>query len=779
MGGVVKAVTNIVKKVVNVVVDVVKSVIDFVGDVIGFVINPFGAFDTPTVDDPGAQAQGVQVTRQGTNVAIPVVYGYRRVGGAQIFAESNGTTNKYLYVAYALCEGEILGVNRIIVNDIDLPLPSGNVFSHGTVVTVGSGRYKNRIKFQCFNGKEEQIQSTLANESKSWGNKQRLMPGLAYVVMRFEWKEIKTQADADNNPFSGGIPSCKFDVFGKKVYDVRNHGGGADLSGDYDSRSKEYSFNPANCLLDYLQNPRFGAGLSDTLIDADSFKIAANKFEQTVNYSNNQSGRALTLNAFVDTGQKIIDNVKALTAGNRGIMPFVQGRYKLKVEDGGHPTDITSTTVDIAFDVDKDHIVGGLNLDGERKSTKFNQVIVNYIDPDLNFSNQQVVYNSAGDQTIDNDEELTGEFTFHTINNKAMAYDLAQMVYDKSRAQKQLAFTATQELLNVEVGDIIRVTDTVLNLSLDTYRVIGVKLRNDGLVDIEATEHDATIYPFTTGEQIELPPALYLPDEFNINPFVRQLPTEPVSVVPPVDPDVPDTGAGGGVLEEPNPPADTNDNVVSAITNFEDFNNEGPNGEYYRGFVDMFTVIDQTRVQAAPDSGVHYRGTDPAFSVIGFGKPTTDGYRISLNMPVDESIDQFCFQAYRDGSPYGNLFVYPIRSASMWTLYNPITKQKERIEFRSGWSVPFELEFAPALALQQTDLVKFYWRKSSLDMLFPDDSKLGQFPSNFSYTYTDIDGSTISNAQNIEALLNYLKDLYFGGVTTGTVVREVSNLGEA
>lgn len=779
MGGVVKAVTNIVKKVVNIIVDVVKSVIDFVGDVIGFVINPFGAFDTPTVDDPGAQAQGVQVTRQGTNTPIPLIYGYRRIGGAQIFAESNGTTNKYLYVVYALCEGEILGVNRIIVNDVDLPLPSGNVFANGTVVNVTAGRFANRIQFQCFNGTENQVQSTLANESKSWGTKARTLPGIAYVAMRFEWKEIKSQADADNNPFGGGIPNCKFDVFGKKVYDVRTHSGGADLSGSYSSRSKEYSFNPANCLLDYLENPRYGAGLPSAQIDADSFKIAANKFEQTVTYSDTQSGRALTMNAFVDTGQKIIDNVKALVAGNRGIMPFVQGRYKLKVEDGGHPTDITSSTVTVAYDVDKDNIVGGLNLDGERKSTKFNQVIVNYIDPDLNFTNQQVVYNSAGDQTIDNEEELTGEFTFHTITNKAMAYDLAQMIYDKSRSQKQLSFTATQELLDVEVGDIIRVTDTVLNLSNDTYRVIGVKLRNDGLLDIEAAEHDATIYPFTSGPQIELPAPLYLPDEFNINPFVRQLPSEPVSVVPPVDPDAPDTsgdGSGGGVLEENNPPADTNDNPVTAITLFEDFNNIGPNGFYYKGKSTSQLVIDSTTVQSANDSGIHYRVTDPAFSVLGLAKPINLGYVISLNMPVDEAVDQLVFQIYRDGSPFGNLFVYNVRQASIWSVYNPNTKQKERIEYISGWSVPMEINFLPGVSLQSDDLVKVYWRKSSLDMLFPDDSNIGQFDG-FSYTYTDFDGST-KTGDNIEALLNYLKDLHYGSVTTSSsLVTDIADLG--
>ena len=55
--------------------------------------------------------------------------------------------------------------------------------------------------------------------------------------MRFEWKEVKTQEDADNNPFAGGIPNVKFDVFGRKVYDVRAHGSTVSLiSGTYASR---------------------------------------------------------------------------------------------------------------------------------------------------------------------------------------------------------------------------------------------------------------------------------------------------------------------------------------------------------------------------------------------------------------------------------------------------------------------------------------------------------------------------------------------------------------
>lgn len=768
MSGIVKAITNIVKAVVNVVVSVVKAVVDFVGDVIGFVLNPFGIFDTPDVPDPGQQAQGVTVTKSGTNVPLPVVYGHRRVGGITVFAESNGESNKYLYVVYAVCEGEILGFNRILVNDVDLPLPSGVAYADQSVQTVSSGRFANRIKFQCFNGTENQPQSSLANETPTWPKKQRKLPGVAYVVMRFEWKEIKTQEDADNNPFSGGIPQVKFDVLGKTVYDVRTHGSGKTLSGSYSSRTKKYSFNPANCLLDYLENPRYGANLNTTEIDAEAFKIAANKFEQTVKYSNTQTGRALTMNAVVNTGAKVLDNVKALTSGSRGIMPFVQGRYKLKVEDGGHPTDITSTNVTITYDVDKREIIGGLSLDGERKNSKYNQVIVNYIDPDKAFSNQQVVYNQSGDQTIDNDEQLSGEFTFHTVTNRAIAYDLAALIYKKSRKQTQISFTASQELLDVEVGDVIRVTDTVLDLSLDTYRVVGIKLRNDGNIDIEAVEHDATVYPFTTGPQVNIPPPIYIPDDFTIDPYVRPLPANPVTLVPIVDPDV-------STITLFNPPGDTPDSTkpfIFGISKFENFDTSytAPDGStvYYRGF-GASPLSDYNRFTADGTKSLIYYPDARAYTIRGLARKTVAGFFVKIVSPLTTLADQLVIQQFENGTSIGEQ-VYDFRRDAP-AFYNPGTGTNTTTDYYTGLTHPMTVRIPVNSA--STKFRVFYRNSRSGDEYEDQSSPPGAVSS---YTYTDWRGKTVTKS-NLEAIINLLADDYSNDVVTANLVKQSVNLG--
>ena len=544
MSKIVKAVTKVVKSVVKAVVKVVKSVINFVGDVVGFVLNPFGAFDTPDVGAQNADqfAQGVTVTKNGTNIAVPVVYGFRRVGGVLVYAETGSTNNQYLYTAFALAEGPIQGIKKIYVDDIALPLPS-NFYTDGGVVDVNSGKFKGRIKFQVkygYQATNSNINSAL--RGPNWDKKSRPFTRAAFVVMRFYWKEIKTQEDADNNPFRGGIPNVKFDILGKRVPDIRRYSEPySNFSYNPVSTANTYSFNPANCILDYMLNPVYGAGLDVSQIDFESFRIAAKKYAQTVSYTNKYSGPAVTMNSVIDTNVKVLDNLKRMLAGARAMLTFTQGKYKIRVEDGGNDTDITSTAINIAFDIDKDYVVGGITLDGERKKTKFNQVIVNYVDPDREFTNQQQVYQETADLALDNNEKLVGEFTFHTLTNPAIAWETARMIYKKSRTQKTISFNGTQELFNIEVGDVIRVTDTVLQLSLDTFRVVNIQLNNDLTVAIDAVEHDATIYPATAGAQSEVPPQIFLPEELSVRPRKKDVTLDPISLVPPNNPDSPIT----------------------------------------------------------------------------------------------------------------------------------------------------------------------------------------------------------------------------------------------
>ncbi len=111
VGGAVKAVVKAVSSVVKAVVNVVSSVINFVAQPFMGLLG--GMPDMPNAAAEADRQQGVLIQRTGSNVNIPVIYGYRKVGGIVTFAETGSTNNRYLYVAYVFSEGIVEGLRRV------------------------------------------------------------------------------------------------------------------------------------------------------------------------------------------------------------------------------------------------------------------------------------------------------------------------------------------------------------------------------------------------------------------------------------------------------------------------------------------------------------------------------------------------------------------------------------------------------------------------------------------------------------------------------------------
>ena len=78
-GGGGNPVKRVFKKVSKIFKKIIKKITSFVGDVFGFVLKPFGLPELGGFDADNI-ASGVKLTKPGTNIGIPVVYGYRRVG---------------------------------------------------------------------------------------------------------------------------------------------------------------------------------------------------------------------------------------------------------------------------------------------------------------------------------------------------------------------------------------------------------------------------------------------------------------------------------------------------------------------------------------------------------------------------------------------------------------------------------------------------------------------------------------------------------------------------
>lgn len=246
-----------------------------IGSTIEMLINP-PSFDLPDVSSSAAEGQnaGVTVNKQGTNIAIPVVYGQRKLGGIKVFLSTNGENNTNLYMALVLCEGEINTITKVWIDDT--LVWTGSTAHGGTYDANQTNGFKDKFTFQAFHGTDNQTYSSLLQAASGWGTDKPLS-GLAYLACKCVWPKIDTNEQARANPW-GGNPNIVVELQGKKVYyAAETYHQWAGLT--YEQRKNfpnyfttyGYSNHPVDCFLDYLRNDRYGKGLEDSQIDWHSF----------------------------------------------------------------------------------------------------------------------------------------------------------------------------------------------------------------------------------------------------------------------------------------------------------------------------------------------------------------------------------------------------------------------------------------------------------------------------------------------------------------------------
>lgn len=513
-----------------------------VDKVVDFVMKPFmGLMGVPDMTMTAAQEaerqQGVTLQRQGSVQQIPVVYGYRKVGNIVTFAETGSSDNKYLWVAHVLSEGMVAGLKNVYIDDNLLPTDVVASLNTGTIVNITSGKYKDRVRLQFFKGLYWEDPTVLDHPVRStcffntdperppnW-TPDMVYNGLAVIFARYEWKKITTQEEADANPFGAGIPSLSVEMYGKLLSPIRSTA----PANEYENDEARYEVittsagdvigytNPAEVLLDYLRNPRYGKGLRNADIDWPSWYIAAQKCKTEVTYANNIKGPIMNMNFVLDTSQTIFNNVKTILSNFRGYMPYVQGKYKLKIEDAGHPTDILSGAAEIVATFDKNNIIGDIVFTGIERTSKYNQVVVTWVDPDNKWSNQEVVYpeDEADRQAfiaLDNGRENKGTFTASGITNPIMAKDIARILFWKSRLSESLSVTVSAQGFELEPGDNIHVYGNALNFdNVVPFRVISTQVNNDMTVTLGCVSNPDYVFPYTRWGEPDIATPIFIP----------------------------------------------------------------------------------------------------------------------------------------------------------------------------------------------------------------------------------------------------------------------------
>jgi hypothetical protein len=444
-------------------------------------------------------AQGILVNKSSNNENIPLVYGQRQLGIQKVFVESSGTNNNYLYLAGVLCEGNIESIDEIYVND-KLVTWSGSLTDQ-TVRTVNSSDtnyYKDGaslISVQPFFGLDNQPVSSLLDESTNWGSNHKLS-GVAYLAFKFTWNQ---------DAFTGGVPDVKVTLKGRKIYDPRldSTKGGSGSHREDTSSTWAFSNNPSLCLLDYIRNSRYGKGLPNAAFETnyDSFKTSATTCEtQVAPYASGANINLFTTNIVLDTNEKLLENVRELLNPMRGIFTYTSGVYKLLVEGTGSS----------AMTIDKDKIIGGIKIYGEKKNYKFNRVIGTFVNPDKNWQEDTVSFPPADDSGLpsgdqyasmlaeDNGTNLEGNFDFKGITNPYTAEEMCEVLLRRSRNALGVDLMCTSEALNLSIGDIVELTYSTGGFSAKPFRVYGLSINTDSTVNLQLIEHQDSFYSWAS-----------------------------------------------------------------------------------------------------------------------------------------------------------------------------------------------------------------------------------------------------------------------------------------
>lgn len=448
--------------------NIVKGIQQVVQKVVSWFIDIPEIPDIPEVEE----IRGTLINKSSNNAQIPVIYGERLVGGTRVFLQTSGTDNTYLYGALVLCEGEINAITEIQVNDSAVTF-SGSI-ANGQELQSNDSKYGTTLTIQPFYGTDGQSASSLLSTLTSWTSNHKLS-GLCYIAFRFTW-------DADKYT---GIPNIKVKVQGRKVSTFDS--GGSETTG-------VYSTNPVWCLLDFLRNERYGKGIATTDLDISSFYTASTVADTTVTYFGSTTGKLFECHAVINTNKKIIENVKVFLKGMRGLMPYVQGKFKLLIETTGSAT----------FSLNEDNIIGGIKLESERKDQKYNRVLINFVNPDKNYQADTIVYDTdhATLKTADGGFLQEANITLDTITSPYQALEFGKIILQRSRNNLKLSLKANYEALDLAIGDIVNLSSTILGMTNKPFRISAMSLNSDFTASLSLQEHQDAWYTFDAKTEV-------------------------------------------------------------------------------------------------------------------------------------------------------------------------------------------------------------------------------------------------------------------------------------
>jgi len=469
----------------------------------------------------------VNVAIDGEPFYLSVVYGKAKVSGGKVKhllkdsythvadpsqaivftngldASKTGSKNEFLFVQQAICYGEIDSVVDVTVDDKNWDDDS---LKHGQRIHV----------FKAGSIADPMATANGIPSTNTFTN-------VAYASMCFRLN----REDYNYN----GSPNVSFFVKGNKLKNITYNTG----TGVYSvSSTKTYSNNPALVLFDYLTNPVYGKGLSNSLLDLESFYKAKLLCDRVLPSTYAQDGRVngrrpdveeedgtitsqpelekTTLklyecNVVLDTERAIRENIELiLESMEEAELIWSGGKYYLRLDAPRNETEEAALIV--AAITEDDIIRGSIELDFPDSSSRYNQCVVRFMNEFENFVDDTVTWPVAYSVpynnylTEDSNLLLKTELYLPCTSDPYHALAKAEQVVRTSRREMRAKFTVGKKGLLLEPGDIVTVTDYTTNLINEVMKIDAVKLSGDLTATIEARQYSYTTIAWNVPDDV-------------------------------------------------------------------------------------------------------------------------------------------------------------------------------------------------------------------------------------------------------------------------------------
>lgn len=499
-----------------------------------------------------AQAQGILINSQSNVDPIAVIYGRRRVGGTRVFIEVSGANNEYLHVVLVLAEGPVASIDNVYLDDV---LSTDPKFSGLVTISKHLGT------------PGQAADAALTAAVPKWTSACTLS-NCAYIYVQLKY---------DRNAFSG-LPTFTADVRGRTLYDPRDgqtrYSNNAALAiRDYltstvygraiaASAIDDASFVvAANACDARIAAPSFSATFTadasaNTLTFAqpialetgDGVKVTAattlpvplsststyyairitdTSYQLATSVANALAGVSLVLassgaglltltqvdyaaytcDGTVDTSQTAYDNIRALLTACRGMLVFSGGKYRLVLDTVATPS---------GFGFGENNITGSWVISQAGKRAKYNRVTAGFYNPAKKWQPDLATVESTALRATDNGLILEAKVDLPFSANVYRAQNIAQLTLNQSRYGLVVKFSAFQEGLRCEVGDVVPITHSTPGWSGKLFRILQIEIKDNDEVYIVAREYSASVYTQAVLSPAAVVAQSNLPDPFSV-----------------------------------------------------------------------------------------------------------------------------------------------------------------------------------------------------------------------------------------------------------------------